>query len=799
MQDIGNINRKLIQKPTGGYASTETDITPSDNTRVVTPSLSTFTVQRPEIREASAEGFTPFGTMQLTPNSAMYIPTRDFMKQGIEVPKEYENGRGVWVQTDNQGRYRIIKPGEYLYAFGGNDDPNDVIMYNRDGTRTKLFDGATYTFYNGSDSIPQEVRDFGNNLIQGVADTKNDLVWDKDYESFKNKNGAYINWLLDHSPEGKSYKLRDWNTNHLDQVKYRDQLLDGYIIGLYNQMAEQHGAPTKDVGSYTVDLGDAARHTTYQDLRKTYEDKADKMNVAYTDETPTEELVEKTNTRPQSSLGLAFTLAGMSHGDQAAEQVKNGVKQVFYYGPKRIYDAMGQWDPNKSYWENQWNLFSGTLSGTAQIFNGALSAQGGPITGYVGEENLAPFTSYFDLGKDLNFFFTGQVPHDPNNQGFYDYRWGLSDKAAEDATNIGSAGLILASGSAGRGIGRLIPRVVNTVGEGITRSGISPHLFPRVRFYSDNPWVNAYATAARRLNLNWADKARFPYLIRSVHGTGINLIDGRLDLSGNRWNRINVTYDVKVPRHKKGSWDSSEQTLLLNGRTLIPENTWWSIEPTDMFTSNAKRVTIPTGDVINITGSSPVIKAATKAGIETRSPLKLIKREQAEEAASASSTNTIQTNHGNSGVSTDIDVYRRPTISQSWYDIVQGEINKYGRPLEKDVRLLEEETGLQSGIQPLSAKADLENAFKADDGSSFRFGNGVKVADENLSRSLSIARRVPYRNFFYDPATPAESLYKQAHPELFTNFQAIPKFKKLDFSQPINLKDIASLISKDSK
>lgn len=783
MQDIGNIN-----------------FTPSDNTRVATPSLSAFTIQRPEIREASAEGFAPFGTMQLTPDQAMYIPTRDFMKQGIEVPKEYENGRGVWVQTDNQGRYKIIKPGEYLYGFGGNDDPDDVIMYNRDGTRTKLFDGATYTFYNGPDSIPQEVRDFGNNLIQGVADTKNGLVWDKDYESFKNKNGDYINWLLDHSPEGKSYKLRDWNTNHLDQVKYRDQLLDGYIIGLYNQMAKQHGAPTKDVGSYTVDLGDAARHTTYQDLRKAYEDKADKMNVAYTDETPTEKLVEETYTRPQSSLGLAFTLAGMSHGDQAAEQLKNGVKQVFYYGPKQIYESF-QYDPNKSFMQNWFDWRIGTLSGAAKMFNGALSATGAPITGYVGEENLAPVMSYFDPGKYAAWIRSGfaYAPHNPLNQGWYDYHFGLSDKAAEDATEIGTAAMAVASGAVGRGIGRLIPKAVNTVGEGITRSGISPHLFPKVRFYSDNPWINAYATATRRLNWSWADKARLPYLIRSVHGTGINLIDGRLDLSGNRWNRINVTYDVKVPRHKKGSWDSSEQTLLLNGRTLIPENTWWSIEPTDMFTSNARRVTIPTNDVINITGSSPVIKTATEAGIETRSPLKLIKREQAEEAASASPTNTIQTNHGNSGASANIDVYRRPTISQSWYDIVQGEINKYGRPLEKDVRLLEEETGLQSGIQPLSAKVDLENAFKADDGSSFRFGNGVKVADENLSRSLSIARRVPYRNFFYDPATPAESLYKQAHPELFTNFQAIPKFKKLDFSQPINLKDIASLVSKDSK
>jgi 8-oxo-dGTP pyrophosphatase MutT (NUDIX family) len=63
MQDIGNINHKLVQKPTGGYTLAETDITPSDNTRVVTPSLSAFTTQRPEIREASAEGFTPFGTM----------------------------------------------------------------------------------------------------------------------------------------------------------------------------------------------------------------------------------------------------------------------------------------------------------------------------------------------------------------------------------------------------------------------------------------------------------------------------------------------------------------------------------------------------------------------------------------------------------------------------------------------------------------------------------------------------------------------------------------------------------------
>lgn len=755
MQDIGNINHKLVQKPTGGYTLAETDITPSDNTRVVTPSLSAFTTQRPEIREASAEGFTPFGTMQLTPNSAMYISTRDFMQQGIEVPKEYENSNGVWVYTDNQGKYKIIKPGEYLWGFGGNDDPDDVIMYNRGGTRTKLFDGATYTFYNGPDStpIPQEVRDYGNRLIQGVSDVKNGLVWDKDYESFKNKNAGEIEWLMDYSPEGKSYKLRDWNTNHLDQVKYRDQLLDGYIIGLYNQMAKQHGAPTKDVGSYTVDLGDAASHATYQDLRKAYEDKADKMNVAYTDETPTEELVEKTYTRPQSSLGLAFTLAGMSHGDQAAEQVKNGVRQVFYYGPKRIFESF-QYDPNKSFMQNWWNQRIGTLSGAAKMFNGGLSVTGAPITGYVGEENLAPVMSYFDPGKYAAWIRSGfaYAPHNPLNQGWYDYHFGLSDKAAEDATEIGTAAMAVASGAAGRGVGKLTSRAVNTVGEGITRSGISPHYFPRVRFYSDNPWVNAWATAARRLNWSFADKARLPYLIRSVRSTDVNVNNGSLDLSGNKHNYINVTYDVKVPGHNKGNWDTSQQTLLLNGRTLIPENTWLSIEPTDMFTSDARRVTIPTSDVIDITGSSPVLKAATEAGMETRPLSKLIEREQVEEAFSTSPDNTIRTNSGSG-----LDVYRRPKSSQTWYDIVQGEINKFGRPFEKDIRLLEEETGLDSGIQPLSAKVDLENAFKVDDGSIFRFGNGTPATKSKLE----ISRKVPYRNFFYDPATWIENTLKK--------------------------------------
>ena len=171
-----------------------------------------------------------------------------------------------------------------------------------------------------------------------------------------------------------------------------------------------------------------------------------------------------------------------------------------------------------------------------------------------------------------------------------------------------------------------------------------------------------------------------------------------------------------------------------------------------MFTSDARRVTIPTSDVIDITGSSPVLKAATEAGIETRPLSKLIEREQAEEAFSASPDNTIQTNRG-----FELDVYRRPKSSQSWYDVVQSEIDKYGRPFEKDVRLLEEETGLQSGIQPLSAKVDLENAFKVDDGSIFRFGNGAPATKSKFE----ISRKVPYRNFFYDPATWIEDTLKK--------------------------------------
>jgi len=53
------------------------------------------------------------------------------------------------------------------------------------------------------------------------------------------------------------------------------------------------------------------------------------------------------------------------------------------------------------------------------------------------------------------------------------------------------------------GIKNLIPDAVKDIG-----------LYANSNLYSSNPFINLYATAARRYNL--PDKARLPYLIRKV-------------------------------------------------------------------------------------------------------------------------------------------------------------------------------------------------------------------------------------------------------------------------------------------
>lgn len=278
------------------------------------------------------------------------------------------------------------------------------------------------------------------------------------------------------------------------------------------------------------------------------------------------------------------------------------------------------------------------------------------------------------------------------------------------------------------------------------------------RLYSNNPIVNTYATYARRYNL--PDKARVPYMIRRVKSDKFPSINnGRITMSGGRFKHTNFTYDRPVVSHRKGKWDTAQQTYLINGRTLVSENkgNWGSIEPSDMFTVRDPKggLTVPTKDVILVSGHKGILSQAKASGIKTATSPQLQSRE-----ASITPRESLGRFNLAGGE-------RRHYNTPYWID-VNNIVKEYGTPKLKDVRLLEELTGLKSGVSKLDKNAiKIINDAKGFDklslneaeqimNQTYPNGRGVNFVND---REAYITSELPYNSLFYDPATHAEVNY----------------------------------------
>lgn len=278
------------------------------------------------------------------------------------------------------------------------------------------------------------------------------------------------------------------------------------------------------------------------------------------------------------------------------------------------------------------------------------------------------------------------------------------------------------------------------------------------RLYSDNPIVNTYATYARRYNL--PDKARVPYMIRRVKSDEFPSINnGRITMSGGRFKHTNFTYDRPVVSHRKGKWDTAQQTYLINGRKLVSENkgNWGSIEPSDMFTIQDPKggLTIPTKDVILVSGHKGLLGQAKASGIKIATSPQLQRIEKS--ITPRESLGRFNLAGGE----------RRHYNTPYWID-VNNIVKEYGTPKLKDVRLLEEMTGLKSGVSKLDNKAikiindaNRFNKLKVSEAEevmnqAYPNGRGVNFTND---REAYITGQFPYNNLFYDPTTYAESNY----------------------------------------
>lgn len=278
------------------------------------------------------------------------------------------------------------------------------------------------------------------------------------------------------------------------------------------------------------------------------------------------------------------------------------------------------------------------------------------------------------------------------------------------------------------------------------------------RLYSDNPIVNTYATYARRYNL--PDKARVPYMIRRVKSDELPSINnGRITMSGGRFKHTNFTYDRPVVSHRKGKWDTAQQTYLINGRRLVSENkgNWGSIEPSDMFTIQDPKggLTVPTKDVILVSGHKGLLGQAKASGIKIATSPQLQRIEKS--ITPKQSLGRFNLAGGE----------RRHYNTPYWIDI-NNIVKEYGTPKLKDVRLLEEMTGLKSGVSKLDNNAiKIINDAKGFDklslneaeqvmNQTYPNGRGVNFTND---RETYVTSQLPYNNLFYDPTTYAESNY----------------------------------------
>lgn len=304
------------------------------------------------------------------------------------------------------------------------------------------------------------------------------------------------------------------------------------------------------------------------------------------------------------------------------------------------------------------------------------------------------------------------------------------------------------------------------VGKGLINSARElPYLFPKTRLYSDNPFINAYATLARRYDL--PDKARLPYLIRKIQNGDLSFTeDGLVDLTGNRWKHTNYTYDLGVIPHEKGSWDTANQTLIINPRSFIKRNKWGNIEPSDMFTIDDTTPVSPK-EVINIT-TAPMSKELSKAhGIQTFSTKTL---ENIDRGLRGAKDKARKLSLRESIFNPEARALKHRQVNRERYDAVQEIINKFGRPKVKDVRLLEEMTGLKSYIHPIEdaqlfRQIDYDaimntpiNQIEEVINNLPVFNNGRRFNYRKASNYRGV--QYPYRNFFYDPVTTAESKFQ---------------------------------------
>lgn len=315
-------------------------------------------------------------------------------------------------------------------------------------------------------------------------------------------------------------------------------------------------------------------------------------------------------------------------------------------------------------------------------------------------------------------------------------------------------------------------RSIANVGKGIYDNGTIWDRYTtfRGRFgnYSDNPFVNVYATTARRFGL--PDKARIPAdamrKMGQTSGDLVNIKDGVVDFTGGKsWGNkphVNFTLDRGVGSHSKGNWDGRDMYIMPTEDFInqtLPSGSLKSIEPTDMF-ANGVHVTEDPSKVTVISGDIETLKKAQEAGMQTLSSPKL--REIYQNALNSYNRNTA----GMSPFLARTVKTPKRTLGIDYAREVQRLQGQRGTPTLSDFRLLEKMTGLKSGVTSVSEyneAIDAINRMSQGVAEQYVYPNGRAVGwnINGINNELTMLRQLPYNNVFYDPASHVEFNWRQ--------------------------------------
>ena len=290
--------------------------------------------------------------------------------------------------------------------------------------------------------------------------------------------------------------------------------------------------------------------------------------------------------------------------------------------------------------------------------------------------------------------------------------------------------------------------------------------------YGDNIFTNMYGTAARRFGL--PDKARIPAdAIRKLEERP-NVENGIIDLTGEKAflgnPHTNMTLDQPVVSHPKWVGDGAD-TYLFPTKNVVGNTgeALKSIEPSDMFVNGVK-VTETPKNVTLISGDIDALNWAKENGLQTVSSPKLRKMyaeavAKYEKDLKAYNKLSLLEKANQKPPIHPKEVSRRQLYWPEYATEVQRLQSRRGTPTLADFKLLEKQTGLNSGVSPISELQTTIEQFHSlpvdKDGviKPLIYPNGriVDISGKSAKDTeFKLIKRAKYNNVFYDPASMVE-------------------------------------------